>query len=135
MHNQMPQEIEVWYIIPALRRELAKCMIELGLTQKQVAGRMALTEAAVSQYLSSKRAKEVMFSSAVSDEIKKSAKRIVESKENLVSEMMRLTNLTSVKHIMCDMHKKQDAKLPNSCNICFEGDLVKVIAKPGKGAK
>ena len=24
----MPQEVEVWYIIPALRRELAKSMVE-----------------------------------------------------------------------------------------------------------
>ncbi len=135
MHNQMPQEIEVWYIIPALRRELAKRMVELGLAQKQVAERMELTEAAVSQYLSSKRAKEVIFSSAVSGEIKKSAKRIVENRENLVSEMMRLTNLTSVKHIMCGLHKKQDTNLPNSCNVCFEGDLVNVATKSGKGAK
>lgn len=135
MHNQMPQEIEVWYIIPALRRELAKSMVELGLTQKQIADKMALTEAAVSQYLSSKRAKEVSFSNAVSEEIKKSAKRIVENKENPVSEMVRLTALTSVKHVMCDLHKKQDASLPNGCNICFEGDLINMMAKTNKGAK
>ncbi len=132
MHNQMPQEIEVWYIIPAIRRELTKSMIELGLTQKRVAERMELTEAAVSQYLSSKRAKEVSFSNAVLNEIKKSAKRIVENKENLVSEMVRLTALTSVKHVMCDLHKKQDANLPNGCNICFEGDLISMMTKTSK---
>ncbi len=129
MHNQMPQEIEVWYIIPALRRELAKCMVELGLTQKQIAERISLTEAAVSQYLSSKRAKEVMFSNAVLDEIKKSAKRVVEHKGNLVQEMIRLTNLTSVKHVMCDLHKKQDTNLPNSCNVCFDEDLKEDLIK------
>lgn len=126
MHNQMPQEIEVWYIIPALRRELAKSMVELGLTQKQIADKMALTEAAVSQYLSSKRAKEVIFSDAILNKIKGSAKRIIENEENLVSEMVRLTNLTSVKHVMCDLHKKQDSNLPNGCNICFEEDLIKI---------
>ena len=129
MHNQMPQEIEVWYIIPALRRELAKCMVELGLAQKQIADKMDLTEAAVSQYLSSKRAKEVMFSNAVLDEIKKSAKRVVENKGNLVQEMMRLTNLTAVKHVMCDLHKKQDANLPHCCNVCFDGDLKEDLVK------
>ena len=134
MHNQMPQEIEVWYIIPALRRELAKCMVELGLAQKQTAEKMELTEAAVSQYLSSKRAKEVTFSKAVLNEIKKSAERIAENKENLVSEMVKLTNLTSVKHVMCDLHKKQDSKLPNGCNICFEEDLKEGLIKI-KGAK
>src|SRR3989338_8090782 len=80
MHNQMPQEIEVWYIIPAIRRELTKSMIDLGLTQKQVAKRMGITEAAVSQYLSFKRAKEVVFSNAVLDEIRKSAKKMMQRK-------------------------------------------------------
>ena len=41
MQNQMPQEIEVWYTIPALRRELAKSMIEdFKLSQKQVSENM-----------------------------------------------------------------------------------------------
>ena len=125
MHNQMPQEIEVWYIIPALRRELAKCMVDFGLAQKQIAGRMEITEAAVSQYLSSKRAKEVTFGSAILNEIKKSAERIVKNKESLVKEMVRLASLTSVKHVMCDLHKKQDLSL-NGCNICFDSSLIKI---------
>ncbi len=125
MHNQMPQEIEVWYIIPALRRELAKSMIELGLTQKQIADKMGITEAAVSQYLSLKRAKEVTFSNAILNEIKKSAERIVKNEEILI-EMVRLASLTSVKHVMCDLHKKQDSNLPDGCNICFEDDLIRI---------
>ncbi len=126
----MPQEIEVWYIIPALRREIAKSMIEdFKLTQKQVAGNMNLTEAAVSQYLSSKRAKDVVFSNAILDEIKKSAKKIIEDKQFLVPEMMRLTKLTDVKQVMCDLHKKQDLKLPDSCDICFGEDLIKISTK------
>jgi uncharacterized protein len=129
MHNQMPQEIEVWYIIPAIRRELAKSMIEDGLTQKQVADFMSITEAAVSQYLSSKRAKEVVFSNAVLDEIKISANRILHDKSNLIPEMMRLTQLTGVKHVMCDIHKKQDANLPTGCDICFDEDLIQVSKK------
>ena len=127
MHGQMPQEIEVWYIIPALRRELAKSMIDdFNLMQKEVAEHMCLTEAAVSQYLSSKRAKGVIFTEAVLDEIRKSAKDIVENKKRLVPEMLRLCNLTAVKQVMCDIHKKQDVKLPESCGICFENDIIKV---------
>ena len=127
MHNQMPQEIEVWYIIPALRRELAKSMIEdFRLTQKQVAEHMGITEAAISQYLSNKRAKDVIFSNAVLDEIKKSAKMIIADNEQSVPEMIRLTRLTGVKHLMCDLHKKHDVKLPEGCDICFEEDLIKI---------
>lgn len=122
----MPQEIEVWYLIPALRRELAKSMIELGFTQKQVAIKMGITEAAVSQYINSKRAKEVVFTNAVLDEIKKSAKIIVENSERLIPEMIRLCKLTEVKHIMCDLHKKQDINLPEGCDICFDEGLIKI---------
>ena len=123
----MPQEIEVWYTIPALRRELTKSMIEdCKLTQKHVAEHMGITEAAVSQYLSSKRATEVTFSNAVLDEIKKSAKNIIEDQILLVPEMMRLTKLTEVKQVMCDIHKKQDIKLPDGCDICFEEDVIKI---------
>ena len=128
MHNQMPQEIEVWYIIPALRRELVKSMItDLKLNQKQVAKIMGLTEAAISQYLHSKRAKNVVFTKAVLQEIKKSAQKVAEYPEFLISEMVKLSRLTEVKHIMCDLHKKQSSSLENGCDICFhEEDLIKI---------
>ena len=123
----MPQEVEVWYIIPALRREIAKSMIDdFKLRQKQVAVHMDITEAAVSQYLSLKRANEVVFSNAVLDEVKKSAKKIVENQKLLVPEMIRLTRLTGVKHVMCDLHKKQDVNLPEGCDVCFDEDIIKI---------
>ncbi len=126
MHGQMPQEIEVWYIIPALRRDLAKSLIKnFGLTQKAVAKAMNLTEAAVSQYLKAKRAKDVVFSEAILKEIKKSTKKIVKDNENLVPEMIRLCSLTTVKKVMCGLHRKQDENLPKKCGICFE-ELVKI---------
>jgi len=127
MHGQMPQEIEVWYIIPAIRRELAKSMVKnYNLNQKQIAEIMGITEAAISQYLSSKRGKEVIFSDVILEETKISAKKIIENPTMLVPEMMRLTKLTEVKQVMCDLHKKQDVKLPEDCDICFEENLIKI---------
>jgi uncharacterized protein len=123
----MPQEIEVWYIIPAIRRELAKSMIDdIHLTQKEVAKHMDLTEAAVSQYLSSKRAKDVLFTQAVLDEIKKAAKNIVENDVQLIPQMLKLCNLTAVKQVMCDIHKKQDVNLPDNCDVCIDEDPIKI---------
>lgn len=130
MQNQMPQEIEVWFIIPAIRRELAKSMVEdHKFTQKLVSEHMGITEAAVSQYLNSKRANEVIFTNGILDEIKKSVKVIIENRELLIPEMMRLSKLTAVKHIMCDIHKKQDVILPEDCNVCIEEDLIQVSKK------
>ena len=56
-----PQELEVWYILPAIRRELTISLKEEGLKQRQVAEILGVTEAAVSQYIKSKRAKAIKF--------------------------------------------------------------------------
>ena len=131
MQETMPQEIEVRYILPAIRRELAKIFIqEHKLSQKEAAKILGLTEAAISQYQHSKRAKEVVFSDNVVDEIRKSAKNILsdKSKPRIVAEMYRISNLTKVRHILCDLHRVQSKEL-ESCNICFDENLLTVKTK------
>ena len=51
-----PQEIEVWYVLPAIRKELVVTLKEKNLTQKKIAEFLNITEAAVSQYIKQKRA-------------------------------------------------------------------------------
>ena len=73
MIENMPQEIEVRYILPAIRRDFAKILVkEKEKSQKEAADILDITEAAVSQYIHNKRAKEVVFSEDVSNEIRKS---------------------------------------------------------------
>ena len=122
----MPQEIEVWYTIPALRRALAKALLDQELSQKRIAGVMGITEAAVSQYLHSKRASEVVFSKKIEVEIKKSAKLIAQDPKKMMQEMMRLTRIEDVKLVTCKLHKNHDQNLPSNCETCFEGDLVNI---------
>ena len=129
MQDTMPQEIEVRYILPAIRRELARIFIkENKLSQKEAAGLLGLTEAAVSQYQHSKRAKEVVFSDNVIKEIKVSAEKILSEKFNkqrFMAEIYRISNLTTVKHILCDIHRAQSKDLA-SCNVCFDEGLVAI---------
>src|SRR3989338_2191437 len=103
MQETMPQEIEVRYILPAIRRELARIFIQdHKLSQKEAANVLGLTEAAISQYRHSKRAKEVVFSDNVVNEVRISADRILADKANkqrLIAEMYRVTNLTNVRQI------------------------------------
>jgi predicted transcriptional regulator len=124
----MPQEIEVRYILPAIRRELAKIFIkEHKLSQKDAANILGLTEAAVSQYQHSKRAKEVVFSNDVVNEIRVSADRILadKTKQRLIAEMYRISGLTRVRQILCDIHRAQSKDL-ESCNICFDEGLLTI---------
>ena len=80
-----PQEIEVTYIIPSLRRELAKVMKVSGLTQREIAKKLMVTEQAVSQYFSSKRASTVEFNKKIENEIKRVSKTL--NNENFRKEM------------------------------------------------
>lgn len=120
----MPQDIEVRYILPAIRREFARIFIqEHKLSQKEAAKILGLTEAAVSQYRHSKRAKDVVFSSEVVDEIKASANKILaekDNKQNLVAEMYRISSLATVRQVLCGIHRAQSKDLGN-CNVCFTG--------------
>jgi len=129
LHTSMPQDIEVRYILPAIRRELARIFIEgHKLSQKEAANILGLTEAAISQYQHSKRAKEVIFSNSVINEIRVSADRILAdraNKQRLIAEMYRICNLTTVKQILCDIHRAQSKEL-ESCNVCFDEGLITI---------
>ena len=58
MSLKLRQEIEVWYVIPAIRKEIAKGLVKKGLKQRAVARKLEITDAAVSQYFNSKRGGE-----------------------------------------------------------------------------
>ncbi len=122
MKETMPQDIEVRYILPAIRKELARVFVQRhNLSQKNAAKLLGLTEAAVSQYQHSKRAKEVSFSGKIIDEVCASAKMILAGKKNknlVIAEMYRLSNLASVRSVLCGVHKSKSKGL-GSCNICF----------------
>ncbi|MBI2107569.1 hypothetical protein HYU10_00135 [Candidatus Woesearchaeota archaeon] len=126
MQEKMPQEIEVRYILPAIRRELARILVEeKGKSQKKASKLLDVTEAAISQYLHMKRAKEVIFSPEVIEEIRKSADILTATptRQRLIGEMYRISNLTDVRQILCGIHRSQSKDL-ESCNVCFEEGMV-----------
>jgi predicted transcriptional regulator len=120
MKEQMPQEIEVWDIIPAIRRELAQIMIKgHTLSQREAAKLLRLTEPAVSQYVKSKRAKGIKFSARLNAEMKKSVARILLDKSKLTEEMQRVCNLHEMKVLVCGIHRKR-SEVPKNCCVCLK---------------
>jgi predicted transcriptional regulator len=88
----MPQEVEVWYVLPAIRRELAKVMktkvvprknedgemVDHKITQKEIARMLGVTEPAITQYLLKKKGRrsrgdQVDIPNPILKEINKSA--------------------------------------------------------------
>ena len=112
----LPQEIEVWYIIPAIRRELAKALIKKGLKQKDIARILGTTEPAISQYLHKKRAKEIKFPKNMIKEIDKATEIIIKDNKKAVSEILKLLNLTKQRGISCDVCKKHNKGILKICS-------------------
>ncbi|MBN2458450.1 transcriptional regulator [Candidatus Woesearchaeota archaeon] len=114
----MPQEIEVWYVIPAIRRELAKAMAAAGLMQKDIAARLGLTEPAVSQYIKSKRGKDVVFPKDIQDRILQAAKRIMRDDNLMMAEVQAVCNMVKKKGLLCKIAcRYYDA--PRDCCVCM----------------
>ena len=117
----MPQEIEVWYLIPAIRKELTLVLIkDFHCSQKDVADILGVTESAVSQYIKAKRANELQFSKQELDEIKRTADIIIKNKKNAYDALYKLTIKLRGTENLCKFHKKRDKSLPINCKICCE---------------
>ncbi len=93
---KIPCEIVVWYVLPTIRREIARELVfEHGMTQAQVARKFEVTDAAISQYLKKKRGENEIIQNSeryplFSKEIKNSAGRLAAGDADFVTEMCKL---------------------------------------------
>ncbi len=115
-----PQEIEVWYILPLIRRKIALKLIESGLPQNKVAEMMGITPAAVNQYKKRKRAKEDVFDEELEKELINSIKKIITNNESLGKEIIRLNNLIKKRGLICRIYQNKCilGKDKESCPYC-----------------
>ncbi len=113
-----PQEIEVFYVLPAIRRELAYCLKAQGKSQKDIAVILGVTGAAVSQYMSSKRASAMQFNEKLKTAFAESAREL-NGELSMVRETQKLLKLARDERMVCQMHSSL-GQVPKGCNICFE---------------
>ncbi|UCF49025.1 MAG: helix-turn-helix domain-containing protein [Thermoplasmatales archaeon] len=98
-----PCEIIVWNVVPIIRKEFAKNLIENnGLNQKEVADKLGITESAVSRYISGKRGILEITDAGILEEIKLSSKKIAKSKESeiVIDEICRICRLMKSKEFI-----------------------------------
>jgi predicted transcriptional regulator len=120
MKEKLPQEIEVWELLPAIRKAFALSFVhDFKLSQKNAAELLHLTEPAVSQYLTEKRGKTILFNEAILNEIHNSAERIKENKSAVFKEIKRICDLIEVKKIVCTIHKGSNTTIPCDCDVCL----------------
>ena len=142
----MPQEVEVWYVLPAVRRELAKVMKtklvdrvgEDGrlrkhkITQKEIAKMLGVTEPAITQYLLKKgkrsRGDQVEIPQKFMTELDKSADTMIEAFESrrsnedifevMTREINRIIKAMRDDGAMCDIHRQFSAHVKDNCSAC-----------------
>ena len=112
----LPQEIEVWYIIPAIRKELARVLTsKYELSFERAGAILGVSKAAVSQYLSNKRANKVKLSADVKKEVAKSAKVLAGNPRLALGEMQRLLKVMKDSKCSCEVCKKYNNDVLNFC--------------------
>ncbi len=109
----LPQELETFYVIPALRRQIAMAMNESGMKQKDIAAILGINTAAISQYKSRKRGEKVQLSLEIVQHIKQSAGRVTDQL-SYVRETQHLLQVIRSSGALCQIHK-QLATIPNNC--------------------
>ncbi len=132
----MPQEVEVWYILPSIRRELTRILIAKDIPQKTIAKMLGVTEPAVTQYKLEKstgrsRGDQVQIPKKLLPEVEKSVEIIIkkwESKgpeenvyEAMTREVNRLIRVLRDEGILCDVHREYCEGVHEDCSACKDG--------------
>ncbi len=108
-----PQEIEVFYVLPALRKHIALSMKEQGMKQKDIAEVLQIEGATVSQYVSEKRANKITFNESLLEEIKQATARITD-KLSMIREIQHLLRRVRETNTLCTIHHSI-SNLPENC--------------------
>ncbi len=97
-----PCEIIVWSLVPVIKRELAKSLVnDFKLNQRLTADKLVTSEAAISRYISGKRGALKITDKEILNEIKNSAGRIAKEKNSiLIKEICRICQLLKSKEII-----------------------------------
>jgi predicted transcriptional regulator len=113
-----PQEIEVWYLLPALRREIAMRLKSEGYSQKDIAKLMDITPAAISQYLHNKRAKklDIEIEHSIIDNAVKEIQKAPKQYSKILQE-----SLKKMEKLVCEVHKKIE-KVHSCCGLCEKNE-------------
>ncbi len=128
----MPQEVEVWYIIPAIRRELTRIMIDREIPQKTIAKMLGVTEPAITQYKlkRSKRSRgdQIEIPNELMLEVNKSADVIIKTWEDreagemvyetMTREINRLIDVLRDAGVICEVHREHCEHVEEDCSAC-----------------
>lgn len=87
----LPQEIEVWYVIPAIRSWIARCLIdEFDASYEKIGKILGVSRAAISQYVKGKRAAKIKLPKELGPKILASCKVLTKDDTKAVEEIDKI---------------------------------------------
>jgi predicted transcriptional regulator len=116
-----PCEIVVWYVIPSIRSELAKELLNLGMKQKEISELLDITQPAVSQYISDKRGHGIKFTDYIQMLIRQFAIDLKDGQlkqSDIISRICDLCRKIKTEDVVCQLHKEKD-NISVNCNACM----------------
>jgi uncharacterized protein len=118
---QFPCELVVWRILPAIKARVARNLKEKGMPQKDIAKALDSTEAAISQYLSGKRAADFKISAEMNDMLDVVSDAIAKGKNQKVLKygICQVCKEIRTKGYACDACKTESGEKGN-CDLCMK---------------
>lgn len=119
-----PCEIVVWYVIPAIRSELAKELLNLGMKQKDVSELMDITQPAVSQYITDKRGSGIKLDDDVKAMIREFARQLSEgeaTKADLIPRTCNICKNVKTSDVLEQLNIDK-SELGDECQTCMGSD-------------
>lgn len=101
----LTQKIELNYIIPAIRICLVEMLEKKGMHDSDIAQKLKITKATVSQYKHKKRGKKIKFPNDIMQEINKSAIAISKGKDTN-REILKIINKIKKSRYICIICKE-----------------------------
>ena len=120
-----PCEIVVWYVIPAIRSELAKELLNLGMKQKDISEIMDITQPAVSQYITDKRGSGIKLDDNVRKMVHDFASELSEgkaSKAELISRTCMICKHVETSDVLNQLGINK-SELSEDCQSCLGSDV------------
>ena len=118
---KIPCELVVWYVLPTIRREVAKELVENHkMSQAEVARRFGVTDAAISQYLKKKRGDNPLIDenpqhAKFMEEVRNSAKRIALEGAEFASEICNICLIVKRIGMLAKIYEVQMGCEPPAC--------------------
>jgi len=116
-----PQEVEVYYVLPAIRRELAYALKRRGRSQAEIAALLGVTGASVSHYLRGHRGAESLCELAA---LANMAAAHVTDRESMLRETQAILTVLKQNRTICQLHERVSSDIPKGCDVCFGGAAV-----------